>query len=103
MRRTNLPLCLAALSLGVVAVVLGTRNEPVRAEGPMKTGWEYKVIDQLELARGIDPKVEGFEAYKSSSQTSGLNKLGEDGWEVVGTFSGSVGHPYRYILKRPKR
>jgi hypothetical protein len=69
------------LSLGFVLLIAGfallahraTEADAVPAPGPGGFKWEYKVHTEAELTNLTETKT--LEA--------GLNKLGEDGWELV--------------------
>ncbi len=69
MKRSSLVLAVVCLCGGALAVTLagraGAEREPAR---PARAAYEYKVI----------------EAGKIASKEKELNKLGADGWELVG-------------------
>lgn len=102
MNRSSLLLCLATMLIGIGILTMFTRNDTVRAADPTKTEWEYKVVDENDVAQASNPKLEYPDSKHCSAQTRGLNKLGSEGWEVVGTHS-SDKSLHRYILKRAKR
>jgi RNA polymerase sigma factor (sigma-70 family) len=101
--------------LAVVGTGLGWRN--LAPEGSLASAgapdkqppirWEYKTLQRSDWAPG--PSVEGLAPADSADKlTDGLNKLGEQGWELVAiepdrhvTPRGSAG-PATYIFKRRK-
>lgn len=70
-----------AFALGMVTLITGTllfslpsmQAEAVPAPGPGGFKWEYKVYTEVDLANLTEAK----------SLEASLNKLGEDGWELV--------------------
>lgn len=102
LERVLLPAVALAVSLAVVCSFFG----PVAAQdkkdvpAPPAVKWEYKVIR---------PESKGRDVAEDKMATA-LNKLGEEGWECVGTVGEVTGTNVQgtwtkavLILKRPKR
>lgn len=58
----------------------------------MNASWEYKVID-------IIPQITGSPGQKVEET---LNRMGEEGWELVSALRCSLMEPTRLYLKRRK-
>jgi hypothetical protein len=92
-------LLLTALLLAAVAVLFCFNHRQVSAQGnprDPRTKWEYTVIPA---------GAEGTELAKRD-----LNRLGDEGWELAGTFGsvrggggGIITSEQHFVLKRPKR
>jgi hypothetical protein len=59
---------------------------PARKEAPARQQWEYQAVGRKKV-----------EELGKNDLTAGLNKLGDDGWELV-----AVSPPTEYYFKRPK-
>jgi hypothetical protein len=92
-------LLLVALFLAAVAALFSFNHRQVSAQGnPGNPGarWEYKVIPA---------GAEGTELAQRD-----LNRLGDEGWELAGTFGSvrggsgtTITSEQHFVLKRPKR
>jgi hypothetical protein len=95
--KTVLALILAA---GVVGVLLQSAPSTAQKDPPkaQRARWEYRAVSEHDI-----DKIGGFELgktpYESKFLEAGLNKLGEDGWELVQAGRGTG---VMYLFKRPK-
>jgi len=67
--------------------------------------WEYKVIINQRASEDTSKELieEGHESLIKSTLTKDkLNQLGNDGWELVSYYDGSVAGSPVAIFKRPK-
>lgn len=93
--RNRLYFAAAVAALVIAALVAGWG---ARAQGPALKTWEYKVVTKQHLSVSAS-------APASLSERE-LNKLGDDGWELVETRSfsapqgGLVNHQTDYFFKR---
>jgi hypothetical protein len=83
----------AALAFAATPAVSEDAPKPCEAAATMqasRTKWEYKVTDSKEMGG-----VKNIE--------SALNKMGEEGWEVVtmNVTSSGLTFTYLFLLKRP--
>jgi hypothetical protein len=87
---------LAGLVLAACALGLVLHYQPPRAIGAAeaaKQKWEYKQVSMLELAGDpVDVK----------NVPINLNKLGDEGWELVAIAPTKDGTIVDYVFKRPK-
>lgn len=100
---------LVSLALVLVAVVIWTPASAQDKEKPARplVKWEYKIVQSPLTQPPADgaggPFSRRLDAKKLEED---LNKLGEEGWECVGTVSepiGKGGATRAYVLcKRPK-
>jgi hypothetical protein len=99
-----LPLVMVLLALGVwTPATAQDKDKPARA--PVK--WEYKIAQSSLTRPPAGGAGGGFSRHLDAKKLEeDLNKLGEDGWECVGTVSESLGEgsgTRAYVLcKRPK-
>jgi hypothetical protein len=81
-----------------VVVADGARPVPASAQpASTRVRWEYKLLTPT--------AIEALSGKEPGAFLSGLNKLGEDGWELVAIEPGHVPAPVRlprYLFKRPK-
>jgi hypothetical protein len=90
---------MACGGLFLAAVVTdGARPVPASAQPAMAPAkWEYKVL--------TPPAIEKLGGKEPGAFGTGLNKLGEEGWELVAIEPGHVPAPVRlprYLFKRPR-
>ncbi len=67
--------------------------------------WEYKVIDNQAVSGSTSEELKkrGSESLIESTLTKNkLNQLGNDGWELISYYDGSVAGKPVAIFKRPK-
>jgi hypothetical protein len=83
----------------VVVGVLLVGDRATTAEPTKPVQWEYKVMSYVGVAELGGSKGGATAAIRHVEL--GLNKLGEDGWELV-AVSGNIGSNGYYHLKRPK-
>ncbi|QIF02635.1 DUF4177 domain-containing protein [Roseimicrobium sp. ORNL1] len=83
------------LCFGVHVIAAPKDSQAVNSKRPK---WEYKVVSQVELFAAASGKAD--------PENSGLNALGEDGWELVSiqrlTHESGPSDPPVYYFKRPK-
>jgi hypothetical protein len=85
---------LVVVGMGVALMAAPAPKDPPPAKG---TQWEYKKMAEVKLL-----EVAGAE---NRSVEAGLNKLGEDRWELISVVvPGAAGPngPFIYFFKRPK-
>jgi hypothetical protein len=88
-----------SLFLGAFVATSVSPSQAIAHAAPEKVKWEYKVLTTSQL------EALGGDKEGPSSLTAGLNKLGEDGWELVGIEPGHVPPPVKlpkYVFKRAK-
>jgi hypothetical protein len=92
---TRMGVVCGVLLLGLVATPCVLPSGAAGQPAATRVKWEYKVLSTsaIEKLGGED------------GMAAGLNKLGEDGWELVAIDPGHVPPPVklpRYVFKRPK-
>jgi hypothetical protein len=101
MRRTSMLGLIVLIAAVIMLADRGAEVDAVPSPGPGGFKWEYKVYTEVELANLSDAKT--LEAS--------LNKLGDDGWELVAIRSSNEtpaalakkGSSALFILKRLKQ
>jgi len=84
------------LLAAVVAVGIGSDHAAAQPAAP-RGKWEYKVLTPT--------AIEELGGKDGGALAAGLNKLGDEGWELVAIEPGHVPPPVklpRYVFKRPK-
>jgi Domain of unknown function (DUF4177) len=93
--RTRFVAIATALVLGMMVSIALVAAPAPKDQSPAKgTGWEYKVfnVDRLWAVAG-----EGNQSTEKS-----LNKLGEDGWEMIAAVPRNPGAVAEWYFKRPR-
>jgi hypothetical protein len=93
---------LAMILSGIVVVLLASNPSPAQKNSPPKpqrVQWEYRVLseDEIDKLGGYDREKT---AYDKKFFEAGLNKLGEEGWELVQAGRGTS---LTYFFKRQKQ
>jgi hypothetical protein len=95
-------LVMTALAAIVIAGLLLARDAAWTAEPARHVRWDYKVVkyDDVGVLGGFAKTDRKFSPDDVDVE-KGLNKLGEDGWELTGMVH-SAGFARVFYLKRPK-
>jgi hypothetical protein len=101
--RSNLPgSILVALSI-LVGFLLVSRNHAIPADTKTEAKWEYQVLDSVEVGKIAAKDKEANVVMSTHFQTLGLNKLAEEGWELITVNSLAQLRYSYYYLKRSKK
>jgi hypothetical protein len=90
----------ALVTVGFLAMgFFGLPGWPVPAQEKPAAArkWEYNILTTIE--------IEKLSGQQAGALVAGLNKLGEEGWELVAIEPGHVPPPVRlprYVFKRPR-